>query len=140
MPNSGFFCFTVNAKGEKMKDNLRESLAYIAGSIINKKKYLSLIDQTRKITIKMNGSFALGNIDVNIPDDGSKVLGMMNGNDLSFFHSVENVTISMKLDGVRFKGHDSGMEKDFTGSVNGNTVMIYDDSDCRNYYYELCDS
>jgi hypothetical protein len=127
-------------KGETMKDNLRVSVAYVAGSIINKKNYLSLIDRSRNCTIKMNGSFALGNIDVNILDDGSKVLGMMNGNDLSFFHSVENVTISMKLDGVRFKGHDSGMDNDFTGSVNGKTVMIYDDSDCRNFYYELCDS
>ncbi len=123
-----------------MKDNLRVSVAYVAGSIINKKNYSSLIDRSRNSTIKMNGSFALGNIDVNILDDGSKVLGMMNGNDLSFFHSVENVTISMKLDGVRFKGHDSGMDKDFTGSVNGKAVMIYDGSDCRNFYYELCDS
>lgn len=126
--------------GETMKDNLRVSVAYVAGSIINKKNYRSLIDRSRNSTIKMNGSFALGNIDVNILDDGSKVLGMMNGNDLSFFHSVENVTISMKLDGFRFKGHDSGMDKDFTGSVNGKTVMIYDGNDCRNFYYELCDS
>jgi hypothetical protein len=122
-----------------MKDNLKVSVAYIAGSIINKKKYLSLIDQSRKIAIKMNGKFDLGNIDVNIVDDGSKLLGMMNGNNLSFFHSIENVTISLKLDGVRFQGHDSGMDKDFTGSVNGKTVMIYDSSDCRNFYYELCD-
>jgi hypothetical protein len=122
-----------------MKDNLKVSVAYIAGSIINKKKYLSLIDQSRKITIKMNGRFDLDNIDVNIPDDGSKVMGMMNGNDLSFFHSIENVTISLKLDGFRFKGHDNGMDKDFTGSVTGKTVMIYDSSDCRNFYYELCE-
>jgi len=122
-----------------MKDNLKVSVAYIAGSIINMKKYLSLIDQSRNITVKMNGSFNLGNIDVNILDDGSKVLGMMNGNDLSFFHSVENVTISLKLDGVRFKGHDSSLDKGFTGSVTGKTVMIYDNSDCKNFYYELCE-
>src|SRR5271169_2856093 len=109
-----------------MKVNTRICIAYIAGSLINKKNYSSLIDHSENKTIKMTGKFNLGNIDVQIHDDRGKIVGLVNGNEMSFFHSGDNDTIRMKIDGINFKGHDSGMAKDFTGSVNGKTVNIYD--------------
>ena len=122
-----------------MKDNLRAGLAYIAGCIINRKKYSSLKDQQHNKTIKMTGRFDLGNIDAQNLDEGSKIVGMMSGNDVSFFHSLENVTISLKLNGADFKGRESGVDRDFTGSVNGKAVKIYDGSEYKNFFYELGD-
>ena len=122
-----------------MKDNLRAGLAYIAGSIVNRRNYSSITDQQKKKSIRMTGSFELGNIDAQNLDEGSKIVGMMIGNDVSFFHSVENVTISLKLSGADFKGRESGIGRDFTGSVNGNAVKIYDGSEYNNFYYELGD-
>jgi len=127
------------SKGEAMKDNLRVSVAYIAGSIINKKNYSSLIDQSQNKTYQMNGNFDLGNIDVQNHGEGSKIVGMMSGSEVSFFHSVENVSISLKLNGTDFKGHDNGSDKDFTGSVNGKSVKIYDLGEYKNFYYALGD-
>jgi hypothetical protein len=122
-----------------MKDNLRVSVAYIAGSTINKKRYSSLIDQSQNKTYQMSGSFDLGNIDIQNHGDGSKIVGMMSGSDITFFHSVENVSISLRLNGTEFKGHDNGSGKDFTGSVNGKSVKIYDMGEYKNFYYDLGD-
>jgi hypothetical protein len=127
------------AMEESVKDNLRAGLAYIAGSIINKRTYSSITDQQQKKSIRMTGSFDLGNIDAQNLDEGSKIIGMMRGNDVSFFHSLENVSISLKLNGADFKGRESGVDRDFTGSVNGRAVKIYDCSEYNNFYYELGD-
>ena len=107
-----------------MNANTRICIAYIAGSIINKKSYSALTDNSEKITVKMTGKFDLGNIDVQIHEDGSKIVGLVNGNEMSFSHSVGNDSIRLKIDGINFKGHDSGTDKDFIGSVNGETVKM----------------
>jgi len=122
-----------------MKDNLRAGLAYIAGCIINRRNYSSITDQQQKKSIRMTGTFDMGNIDAQNLHEGSKIVGMMRGNDVSFFHSLENVSISLKLNGADFKGRESGVDRDFTGSVNGNAVKIYDGSEYNNFYYELGD-
>ena len=122
-----------------MKANTRICIAYIAGSMINKKNYSSLHDHSENKTVKMTGNFDLGNIDVQIHEDGSKIVGLINGNEMSFFHSVENNAIRMKIDGSNFKGHDSGTDKDFIGSVNGKTVKIYDNGEYQNFFFALAD-
>ena len=122
-----------------MKDNLRAGLAYIAGCIVNRRSYSSVTDQQQKKSIRMTGRFDMGNIDAQDLHEGSKIVGMMRGNDVSFFHSLENVSISLKLNGADFKGRESGVDRDFAGSVNGNAVKIYDGSEYNNFYYELGD-
>lgn len=122
-----------------MKDNLRAGLAYIAGCIVNRRNYSSVTDQQQKKSIRMTGRFDMGNIDAQDLHEGSKIVGMMRGNDVSFFHSLENVSISLKLNGADFKGRESGVDRDFAGSVNGNAVKIYDGSEYNNFYYELGD-
>ena len=124
---------------ENMKDNLRAGLAYIAGCIVNRRNYSSVTDQQQKKSIRMTGRFDMGNIDAQDLHEGSKIVGMMRGNDVSFFHSLENVSISLKLNGADFKGRESGVDRDFAGSVNGNAVKIYDGSEYNNFYYELGD-
>ena len=37
----------------------------------------------------------------------ARIVGMISGSDVSFFHSLENVSISLKLNGTDFKGHDN---------------------------------
>jgi hypothetical protein len=101
--------------------------------------YSSLIDHSENKTVTMTGKFDLGNIDVQIHEDGSKIVGLVNGNEMSFFHSVENNAIRMKIDGINFKGHDSGTHKDFIGSVNGKTVKIYDNGEYQNFFFALAD-
>lgn len=120
-----------------MNDNLRAGLAYIVGCIINKKMYTSIIDQQHKRTIRMIARLELGNIDAQYMDDGSKIVGMMSGNDVSFFHSGENVSISLRLNGSDFKGRERGVDREFTGSVNGNAVKIYDGGLYKNFFFEL---
>lgn len=122
-----------------MKANTRICVAYIAGCMINKKNYFSLIDHSENKTIKMTGKIDLSNIDVQIHEDGSRIMGLINGKEMSFFHSVENDAIRLKIDGSNFKGHDSGMDKDFIGAVNGKTVKIYDYGDYQNYFFALGD-
>jgi hypothetical protein len=122
-----------------MKANTRICIAYIAGSMINKKNFSSLHDHSENKTVKMTGKFELGNIDVQIHEDGSKIMGLINGNEMSFFHSVENNAIRMKIDGTNFKGHDSETDKDFIGSVNGKTVKIYDNGEYQNFFFALAD-
>jgi hypothetical protein len=134
-----FRYFIEMAMEESMKDNLRAGLAYIAGCIINRRNYSSITDQQQKKSIRMTGRFDMGNIDAQDLHEGSKIVGMMRGNDVSFFHSLENVSISLKLNGADFKGRESGVDRDFTGSVNGNAVKIYDGSEYNNFYYELGD-
>jgi hypothetical protein len=134
-----FRYFIEMAMEESMKDNLRAGLAYIAGCIINRRNYSSITDQQQKKSIRMTGTFNMGNIDAQNLHEGSKIVGMMRGNDVSFFHSLENVSISLKLNGADFKGRESGVDRDFTGSVNGNAVKIYDGSEYNNFYYELGD-
>jgi len=122
---------------EMMKDNLRVSLAYVAGCIVNKKIFSSLTDHHSKKVIRMTGKFEQGNIDAENFDDGSKLIGMMSGNDVSFFHSLENVSISLKLKGTNFTGREGGEGKEFTGSVNGRSVKIFDGGEYNNFFFEL---
>jgi hypothetical protein len=134
-----FRYFIEMAMEESMKDNLRAGLAYIAGCIVNRRNYSSITDQQQKKSIRMTGRFDMGNIDAQDLHEGSKIVGMMRGNDVSFFHTLENVSISLKLNGADFKGRESGVDRDFTGSVNGRAVKIYDGSEYNNFYYELGD-
>jgi hypothetical protein len=120
-----------------MKANTRACIAYIAGSMINKKSYSSLIDHSEQKTVKMSGRIDFNNIDVQMEDDGSKIVGLVRGNEVSFFHSVEKGAIKMKIEGSNFKGNDSSTGKDFMGSVNGKAVKIYDYGDYQNYFFAL---
>jgi hypothetical protein len=124
-------------KGGEMQANTRICIAYIAGSLINKKNYSSLIDHAENKTFKITGKFDLGNIDVQIHEGIGKIVGLVNGNEMSFFHSMKNNTIRMKIEGINFKGRDSGTENDFIGSVNGKTVKIYDYGEYQNFYFAL---
>ena len=122
-----------------MKANTRVCVAYVAGSMINKKSYSSLIDHAEKKTVKMTGRIDFNNIDVQIEDDGSKIVGSVRGNEASFFHSVEKGAIKMKIEGSNFKGNDSSTGKDFMGSVNGKAVKIYDYGEYQNFFFALGD-
>lgn len=122
-----------------MKDNMRASLAYIAGCIVNKKNYSVVIDQKGNKSIRMTGIIAKGNIDAQNIDEGSKLVGMISGNEISFFHSLENISVRLTLKGSDFKGLDGGSGKDFSGSVNGKAVKVYDGGEFNNYFYELVD-
>src|SRR5512136_119154 len=123
--------------GVMMKDNLRVSLAYVAGCIVNRKSYSTITDHQIKKTIRMIGKFEQGNIDAENQDEGSKLIGMMSGNDVSFFHSLENVSISFKLKGADFTGSEGGEGKEFAGTVNGRSVKVFDGVEYNNFFYEL---
>lgn len=122
-----------------MKADTRVCVAYVAGSMINKKSYASLIDHSEQKTVKMSGRIDFKNIDVQIEDDGSKIVGSVRGNEASFFHSVEKSAIKMKIEGSNFKGNDRSTGKDFMGSVNGKAVKIYDYDEYQNYFFALGD-
>ncbi len=120
-----------------MNANTRICIAYVAGSLINKKRYTSLTDHGENKTVKMSGRIDFTSIDVQMEDDGSKIVGAVKGNEASFFHSSEKGAIKMKIDGLNFKGNDSGTGKDFIGSVNGKAVKIYDYGDYQNFFFAL---
>lgn len=120
-----------------MRDNLRVSLAYVAGCIVNRKCYSTVTDHQIKKMVRMTGKFEQGNIDAENRDDGSRLIGMMSGNEVSFFHSLENVSLSLKLKGADFTGREGGEGKEFAGSVNGRSVKIFDGGEYNNFFYEL---
>jgi len=120
-----------------MKTNTKICIAYVAGCLINKRSYSSLTDHGENKTIKMSGRIDFNNIDVRMEDDGSKIVGAVRGNEISFFHSSEKGAIKMKIDGLNFKGNDSETGKDFMGSVNGKAVKIYDYGDYQNFFFAL---
>jgi hypothetical protein len=122
-----------------MKDNLRESLAYVIGCIVNKKDFSTITDHGKKKVSKLTGKFVQGNIDVLNQQDGSRLVGMVSGKDVSFFHSLENVSIMLKLNNKDFVGHVGESKKEFTGSVNGHVVKIYDGEEYNNFFYELAE-
>jgi hypothetical protein len=113
------------------------SLAYVAGCIVNRKSYLTITDHQIKKTVRMTGKFEQGNIDAENHDEGAKLIGMMIGNDVSFFHSLENVSISLKMKGADFTGREGGEGKEFAGSVNGRSVKVFDGGEYNNFFYEL---
>ena len=122
-----------------MNANTRICIAYVAGSLINRKSYSSLIDHGENRTVKMSGRIDFNNIDVQMDDDGSKIVGVVKGNEATFFHSSDRSSIKIRIDGLNFKGSDSGTGKDFMGSVNGKAVKIYDYGDYQNFFFALGD-
>ncbi len=120
-----------------MKANTKICIAYVAGCLINKKIYASLTDHGEKKTVKMSGRIDFNSIDVQIEEDGSKIVGAVKGNEASFFHSSEKGAIKMKIDGLNFKGNDTSTGKDFMGSVNGKAVKIYDYGEYQNFFFAL---
>ncbi|HEX9024377.1 MAG TPA: hypothetical protein VF799_11110 [Geobacteraceae bacterium] len=120
-----------------MKANTRISIAYVAGCLINRKAFSSVADHSDSTTVKMNGTFSCNNIDVQIDDGDSRIIGLSKENEVSFFHSVENSAIRMKIEGTNFKGNDGGTGKDFMGSVSGKAVKIYDYGSYQNFFFAL---
>ncbi len=120
-----------------MKANTRISIAYVAGCLINKKDFSSLADHLENKTVKMTGRCNCNCIDVRIDDGDCKIIGSSKGNEVSFFHSAEQSAIRMKIEGSNFKGTDGGTGKDFTGSVSGRAVKIYDYGSYQNFFFAL---
>ncbi len=122
-----------------MKASTRISIAYVAGCLINRKCFSSLADHSDSKTIGMKGICNVNNIDVQIDDSDSKIIGSSSGKEVSFFHSAENSAIRMKIEGSNFKGNDGGTGKDFMGSVSGKAVKIYDYGSYQNFFFALGD-
>ncbi len=122
-----------------MKANTRISVAYVAGCLLNRRSFPSLTDHSENKVIKIAGRIDFSSIDLQVQDDGSKIMGMIKGKEMTLFHSVDNSTVRMQLEGMNFKGHDNGADKDFTGSVTGKAVKIYDYETYQNFYFALND-
>ncbi len=121
-----------------MKANTRMSIAYVAGCLINKKDFSSLADHSEGKTVNMTGRCNYSNIDVQMEDD-NKIIGSIKGSEVSFFHTAEKRAIRMKTEGTNFKGNDAATGKDFTGSVSGKGVKIYDYDCYQNFFFTLND-
>ena len=85
----------------------------------------------------MEGRFSAGNIDVVDHTDGSSLMGMMSGQTASFFHSVANCSISLQFNGMQFSGQDGGTDRNFNGSVQNETVRLYDYDEGKYFSYVL---
>lgn len=120
-----------------MTSNLRTSIAYVAGCLILKKTFSALRDEAQGTLIAISGSFNNGNIDAQAPESGASVMGMWMDNQASFSHMPDNVTVTLQLSGVDFKGMDMGANRSFNGSVTGLTVKLYDYDEGKHFYYGL---
>ncbi len=120
-----------------MKPNIRACIAYVAGSLISNRSFAAVRDESEDKNYEMGGKIFLGNIDVLDRESDKMIVGMVSGKDASFYHSGENITITLKLNGTLFTGHDGGTDRDFSGSVVGKKVKIYDYSEGAHIYFDL---
>jgi hypothetical protein len=122
-----------------MTPNMRACIAFIAGSIVQKRQFSAVYDQAEGMVRRLTGTFSSGNIDVIDHSDGSTLMGMMSGQTASFFHSVANCSISLQFNGAQFTGHDGATGRNFNGSVQGGGVRLYDYDEGKYFSYVLAD-
>lgn len=120
-----------------MTPSIRTGIAYVAGCLILKKTFSALRDESQGSLIAMAGSFSNGNIDVHNQESGATIMGMAMDNLASFSQTPENLSVTLQLTGVDFKGTDAATKRSFNGSVTGLTVKLYDYDEGKYFYYAL---
>ena len=120
-----------------MTPSIRTSIAYVAGCLIQKKTFSAIRDESLGTVRTMTGSFLNGNIDVHDRENGTSVVGMAMDNNASFSHLPDDITVTLQLSGVEFKGADTETKRGFNGSVAGVTVKLYDYDEGKYFYFGL---
>jgi hypothetical protein len=105
-----------------MKPHTRRAIAYIAASIISRKRATTVFDYAT--SQYYNFSISLSHSGVAAYDYTQNC--HISGSYTSIFHYGENHYISLKIDGNKFSGFDYGESCHFSGSVNGKSVSMFD--------------
>lgn len=105
-----------------MKPHVRRAIAYIAASIISKKRATAVFDYATS---------QYYNFSLNLSQSGIAAYDYtqnchISGSYSSLFHYGDSHYISLKIDSNKFSGFDYGESCHFSGSVNGNSVSMFD--------------
>ncbi|HME00678.1 MAG TPA: hypothetical protein VKM93_25520 [Terriglobia bacterium] len=70
-------------------------------------------------------------------DQQCHISGSGNGFQYSLYHHGENRLMSLNLQGSFFSGHDYGCSASFTGTVQDDSISLFEPATCRQFSYSL---
>jgi len=120
-----------------MEAHLRAALAYIAGRLVSGKNSSAVYDHSRSRQILMNGTAKGRLVAIFDHDRRCHISGSGNGFQYSLYHHGENRLISLTLQGSVIGGHDYGRSASFTGTVEDNSISLFEPATCRQFSYSL---
>jgi hypothetical protein len=120
-----------------MNPNIRVVLAYIGGSLISKKQTFYIQDRSRNKEVCIEGVVTMDN--VKVFEYGQKCFTTGEGANgrLSLHHHGDNQGLRIKVEGNKFEGTTEHPFILFNGTVNGNSITLYDSEEEANFEYTI---
>jgi hypothetical protein len=113
-----------------MKDEARAAVAAIVRAAVTGRSISSIFDYDAGKYRTFSGT-ASGSVNLYDYDRGVYVTGSLH----SLYDYGHGEYISLKIEGNHFSGFDYGSRNNFTGTLSGNMVEIYDFDTGQHYQY-----
>jgi hypothetical protein len=117
----------------KMRDDVRDIIAFIVGKYISEKKTSSIYSYEKNSYIQISGDVTERKINVFDYRIKNYLAGNGNNNKFSLYHYEYKKYIDLSFKNNNFEGFDYDSRKHFSGDVKGNSISLYD-YDTRKYY------
>lgn len=116
-----------------MNSNLRGCIAYIVGRLISNMPSSSVYDHTLGKHILISGNVDSEHVSIHDHARGCSISGTTKD---IHDHGL-GYSISLNIDAPNFSGYDHGSMTQFSGSVNGRLVSVYDHKESRHFHYSI---
>ena len=116
-----------------MNQNTRACIAYIVGRIVNNGNPTAVYDYSQSKSINISGKVSGSYVNIYDHERACVVSGTLP----ELYDHCLSASILLNLQGAKFQGHDYGEHNDYTGSISGKTVSIYDFGESANFQYQV---
>jgi hypothetical protein len=120
-----------------VKESIRCPVAYIAARLISGLSADVLYDYARSVAFAFNGTANTDGVSVFDSTAKCHIGGRCNHGIYFLFHFGEGVHINLEIDGGKFKGFDYQSHSDFSGTVAGKRISLYDWGESKWFNYPL---
>jgi hypothetical protein len=107
-----------------MKPSVRPCIAYAAWRSISGKEASGIFDLSKSKQISVNGTVTPHAIDIQEKGQVCHLVGKGNGAEYSLFDGGDHITLRTR--NGRFSGHDYRTSSNFSGTVSGQSLNLYD--------------
>lgn len=120
-----------------MNEKARACIAYIVGRMISGRDSAGVFETSQAAHFSFSGNVSPSLVSVHDIERNCAVIGKGDGVRLHLHDFGSATELSLKIKGKQFSGYEIGTSKPFNGSVNSNTVSVYDYEDSTWYHYSF---
>lgn len=116
-----------------MNANLRACVAHLVGRLSGQPVSPAVYDHSQKKSISVSGSVSMGNVALYDHSRNAHLTGTVS----NLYDHGEQSHLSLTVKDTTFEGHDHKSGCHFSGSINGQSVVIYDHESSQHHQYNI---